>query len=196
VKIGVDIDGVLTDVEGFGMDYLCKYCVENNLEYTIDEGCYYYPKAFGISQEHNDEFWKKHIEFYSINERARTFSAEVLKKLREDGHEIYIVTARWDANRDDEIGENMRRLVIEWLLKNDIVYDKLIFSKATYERKHQEVIDEKIDLMIEDNPNNINELSELVPVICYDANYNKSCTGERITRCYSWYDIYSKIKKM
>ena len=50
------------------------------------------------------------------------------------------------------------------------------------------------DLLIEDNPNNINELKDFVPVICYDTGYNKECVGDKITRCYSWYDIYRKIK--
>lgn len=48
--------------------------------------------------------------------------------------------------------------------------------------------------MIEDAPNNINELKDFVPVICYHAEYNKDCKeDDKMTRCYSWYDIYSKI---
>ena len=48
--------------------------------------------------------------------------------------------------------------------------------------------------MIEDNTNNILTISKLIPVICMDTRYNQSCEGDNITRCYSWYDIYSKIK--
>ncbi len=32
-----------------------------------------------------------------------------------------------------------------------------------------------------------------LPVICYDAQYNKHCNGNNIIRCYSWYDIYEKL---
>ena len=54
----------------------------------------------------------------------------------------------------------------------------------------------KINLMIEDKPENINTISKEIPVICYHANYNEQCNGKNIYRCYSWYDIYRKIKEM
>ena len=87
----------------------------------------------------------------------------------------------------------MREIVKDWLIENKIVYDKLIFSKAEKEDKLQEIIENKIDVMIEDNPNNINQLSSVVPIICYNAGYNRECIGDKITRCYSWYDIYNKM---
>jgi len=49
--------------------------------------------------------------------------------------------------------------------------------------------------MIEDTVNNIVSISKIIPVICFDTRYNQNCQGDNITRCYSWYDIYSKIKK-
>lgn len=136
------------------------------------------------------------MESYAINEKARPFASEIIKKLKQDEHEIYIITARWLTNREDEIGDKMREIVKKWLTENEIIYDKLIFSKASNEEKSQEILENKIDLMIEDSPNNINELSNIIPIICYDAGYNKNCVGDKITRCYSWYDIYAKISKM
>ena len=49
--------------------------------------------------------------------------------------------------------------------------------------------------MIEDSPNNVKEISDIVPVICYNAEYNKDCIGDKIYRCYSWYDIYKQISE-
>lgn len=90
----------------------------------------------------------------------------------------------------------MRNIVINWLSENDIYYDELIFSKAAKERKSQEIVDNNIDIMIEDNPNNILELSKIIPIICYDTSYNKDCNNQNIIRCYSWYDIYKKISDL
>ncbi len=196
MRIGVDIDGVLTNVEQFSIDYLSKYCFENNIEYNIGRSSYDISETFGISSEKEDAFWNKYLEFYAINEKARPFASEVIKKLKKDGHEIYIITARWLTNRDDNIGENMRKIVKKWLSENEIIYDKLIFSKSSKEKKGHEIIENKINLMIEDNPNNINELSSIVPVICYDTNYNRDCLNDNIFRCYSWYDIYKKITEI
>ena len=196
MRIGIDIDGVLTDIEQFVIDYISKYCVENNIEYSIGDSNYDYSKTFNISEDQENDFWNTYLEYYAINEKARPFAPEIIKKLKKEGHEIYIITARWLTDRDDNIGNKMREIVTNWLYENEISYDKLIFSKSSNERKSQEIFEHKIDLMIEDNPNNINELASLVPVICYNADYNKNCTGSKIIRCYSWYDIYAKIQNM
>lgn len=196
MRIGIDIDGVLTNIEQFVIDYISKYCVENNIEYNISNSQYDYYKTFNISKEQEMDFWNQSLESYAISEKARPFAAEVIEKLKQDGHEIYIITARWLTNREDDIGNKMREIVKNWLHENKIPYDELIFSKAEKERKSEEIIENKIDLMIEDNPNNISELSNIIPVICYNAEYNEDCKGDEITRCYSWYDIYAKIKKM
>ena len=50
--------------------------------------------------------------------------------------------------------------------------------------------------MIDDKVENINEISKHIPVICFNAGYNKECKGENIYRAYSWYDVYSKIKEI
>ena len=196
MRIGIDIDGVLTDIEQFVIDYISKYCVENKIEYNIGDYNYDYSKTFDITHEHEENFWNEYLEYYAINEKARPFASEIINKLREDGHEIYIITARWLTNRDDDIGNKMREIVKNWLDKNKISYDRLIFSKASKERKSKEIAENKIALMIEDSPSNINELADIVQVICYNAEYNKKCEGENIIRCYSWYDIYSKINKL
>ncbi len=196
MRIGIDIDGVLTDIEQFVIDYISKYCVENKIKYNIGDYDYNYSKTFNITDEQEENFWNEYLEYYAVNEKARPFAAEVINKLREDGHEIYIITARWLTNRDDDIGNRMKEIVKNWLHENKILYDKLIFSKELKERKSQEIIEHKIDLMIEDSPNNINELANIIPVICYNAEYNKNCIDNKIIRCYSWYDIYSKINNL
>lgn len=196
MRIGIDIDGVLTNLEQYVIDYVSKYCVKNNIEYNIGESNYNHYKTFNITKEQEMEFWNDYLENYSINEKARPFAAEVIKKLKEEGNEVYIITARWNTNRDDETGNKMREIVKNWLYENKIEYDKLIFSKASKERKSLEILEYKIDLMIEDSPSNINELADIVKVICYNAEYNKECIGDKIIRCYSWYDIYRKIKIM
>lgn len=194
MRIGIDIDGVLTDIERFVADYMTKYCIENNIEYRIGESSYNVHETFNISKEQGNNFWDTYIEDYAKNEKARTFAPEVIEKLKQEGNEIYIITARWGTSKDDEKGSKMRETVRNWLCEYKIPYDKLIFVKSSNERKSYEIIENKIDIMIEDNPNNINELSKIIPVICYDAEYNRDCKGEKIIRCYSWYDIYRTIR--
>jgi len=196
MRIGIDIDGVLTNTEQFSVEYFSKYCVENDIEFNIGTSDYRLEKTFNVSEEYSKSFWDKCLILYAQTEKARLFASEIIKKLKDDGHEIFIITARWTTNQDDDAGKNMRGIVKKWLSENDITHDRLIFSKAEKEQKLQEIKDYKIDLMIEDHPKNINELSSIIPVICFNNSYNRECKGKNIIRCYSWYDIYSKIRSI
>ena len=89
--------------------------------------------------------------------------------------------------------EENQQIVLNWLKNNHINYDKIIFSS---EDKLNICKENKIDLMIEDKVDNINKISKIIPVICFHAGYNKDCKNSNIIRCYSWYDIYSKINKL
>ena len=109
MRIGIDIDGVLTDVGQFSTDYLSKYCVENNIDFDIGESSYSATKMFNITKEQENSFWDKYLEFYAKKEKTRPFASEVIKKLKEEGNEIYIITARWTTNQDTEQGKNMRK---------------------------------------------------------------------------------------
>ena len=196
MRIGIDIDGVLTNLEQFVADYFTKFCVEKNIDYKLGEIDYEPYKTFNVSKEQEEEFWLEYLEFYALNEKARPFATDIIKKLKEDGHEIYVITARWLTNRQNAEGQKMREIVSNWLAESNIIYDKLIFSKADKENKVQEIVENNIDLMIEDSPNNIKMLSKIVPIICYNAEYNKNCVGDNIYHCTSWFDIYKKIMEI
>ena len=94
MRIGIDIDGVLTNIEQYLIDYLSKYCIENNIKFNIGISNYKVSKSFNITNEQEDDFWNEYLENYAINEKARPFAAEVIKKLKEDGNEIYIFESR------------------------------------------------------------------------------------------------------
>lgn len=184
MKIGIDIDGVLTDISKFYLDYGAKFAFENNIEPIIaDPNEYEIEEILDLKKGAHKEFWEKYDEFYTKKIYTREFAAEVIDKLKSNGNEIHIITAR---NQEKE--EIWTR---DWLQNNSIYYDKLEFT----DKKVEYCKENNIDLVIEDNVNNVLALSKMIPVICLDNRYNKECEGKNITRCYSWYDIYSKILK-
>lgn len=195
MRIGIDIDGVLTNVEQFSLDYFTKYCYEHNINYKIGNPSYELYEIFNVNKNIENDFWQEYIFDYAKYEKPRLFAKDAIDELKKMGYEIYILTARYLTNQDNELGEKMRNMVEQWLINNDIYYDKLIFSKADKERKVDEIKEYNIDLMIEDNPNNVMELSKITKVICFNTTYNQKCNGNSIIRCFSWYDILSKIKK-
>ena len=196
MRIGIDIDGVLTDIEKWQLDYGSKFYFEKYGKEILDNEGYETTDIFKVDSKFDDEFWTEYFKEYSINVDVRKFASEVIKKLKQDGNEIYIITARGSFLSHSanvmSIEEN-RNIVLDWLKRNEIVYDKIIFSP---EEKLSICLENMIDVMIEDKVDNINKISTRIPVICFHAGYNKNCIGNNNIRCYSWYDIYAKINKM
>lgn len=189
MKIGIDIDGVITNMEEALLDYGTKYCFENNIKYEIDLSNYYEGDMFNISDENIEKFWNKYLGEYAQNYPTRKYASEVIKKLKVN-NEIYIITARNEYGLSDELYGTMQKIVKQWLEKNKIEYNKIIFTQD----KLKECKENKIDIMIEDSPMIIEKLKDTIKVFCFDATYNRKISGENIIRVYSWYDILSKLK--
>lgn len=194
MRIGIDIDGVLTDIEKWQLDYGSKFYYENYNKEIVNPKGYETNDIFNSTVECDDLFWDKYFKEYSINVEARKFASEVISKLKQDGYEINIITARGSflSHSSDVISkEENEQIVKDWLKKNKIYYDSLIFSP---EDKLDICIKNNINIMIEDKVDNINKISTKIPVICFNAGYNEECKGENIFRVYTWYDIYNTIR--
>lgn len=183
MKIGIDIDGVLTDIHKFYLDYGSKYSYERKLNGIVNGDMLDIIDILGCDKSEYRKFWHKNLKYYRKKKYVREFAPQIIRKLKKQGDEIHIITAR---------RENERKWTTKWLKENRISYDKLIMT----EEKLEYCIENNIDLMIEDNPNNIEKISTKIPVLCYDNKYNKHCEGKNITRCYGWYEIYREIGDM
>ena len=75
MRIGIDIDGVLTDMEKFLADYGSKYCIENNLPVNIKEIEYDEFKTFNWTEEQGIKFWNEYIIYYATKYPAREFAS-------------------------------------------------------------------------------------------------------------------------
>ena len=192
MKIGIDIDGVLTDEQRYVLDYGSAYFAQNNIQYKIHDDIYDSKEIFEVSEDAYDAFWKEHIFDYSENINIRPFASNIIKRLVEENNEIYIITSRSYTTYENENKLKMQRVVKEWLKRNKIKYNDIIFS-----REKDKICKElNIDVMIEDKPENVDKISKDIPVICFSEGYNKKCTGDNVYRAYSWYDVYNKIKEI
>ena len=189
MRIGIDIDGVLTDIEQWQLDVGGKFFSKFNKSVLNKDG-YEITGIFNVSDELDSQFWNEYLYEYVTKEPSRKYASEVIKKLKDDGNEIYIVTARYLTDRNNEDGEKMRKIVVNWLAEQKIDYDEIIFSP---EDKKENCKKYNIDIMIEDKVDNINKISSIIPVICFHAGYNNECKGKNIYRVYNWYDIYNLI---
>ena len=193
MNIGIDIDGVLTDLERATIDFGTKMCIEQNWPITMDLSKYWEVEAFGWTSEQADKFWNKYLVEYVIQSPARRFAKEIISKLREEGNNIYSITARDESGMPPEYYGKMQELTRGWLEKYEIEYDKLIFAKDS--EKLEKCLENNVDIMIEDSPRNIRNISSKVKVIKFDCQYNKDVIGSNIINAYSWYHIYRIIKE-
>ena len=193
MNIGIDIDGVLTNDDDYILGTTSKFCYEHNLKPFVNADLYEFDKLDWDANIVND-YRKEYFINYVKNVPQREFASEVIKKLRKDGNKIIIITARYKTAENGKINnENIQKCTLDWLKANDIEYDKIIFTKLP---KIKEILENKIDIMIEDSPVTINDMVNVVKVFYYDTRYNKNISHENITRVYSWYDIYMKINDL
>lgn len=194
MKIGIDIDGVLVDLATYQLDHGSKYFMENYQIEIKNPSGYEIRDIFNVDLEKDIEFWQHAIYDYGTTYKARTFASEIIKKLKAEGNEIIIMTARGGLNQPCTIEHaKMHELIKNWLKDNDIIYDQLYFTDEDKEITCQEL---GINIMVEDKVKNVVEISKNIPVICFNAPYNSHLASNNIYRVYSWYDVYNKIKEL
>ena len=90
MNIGVDVDGVLTNLESYINEYGIKYAYENNFNLeNYDANKSNTKMRFSWSEEEDEKFWISILEEYSKKEKPRAFASEVIEKLRKKGHKNY-----------------------------------------------------------------------------------------------------------
>lgn len=193
MNIGIDIDGVLTDLERFSIDYGAKFNVEEGIETQINTEKYWEQEKFNWTEEQEEKFWNKYLEEYVTELKPREFATEVIQKLQQRGDKIYIITARNESGLPPQSYGKMQQMTKQWLEKNNIKYEKLIFT--TDKEKLQKCLENNIDIMIEDSPKNIQSISSQIPVIKFECLYNKNIQGKVIVTAYSWYHVFEIIEK-
>lgn len=186
MKIGIDIDGVLTNTLAFMREEGSKFAVQVKEGKMQDPNAYETIKMFGWSRETDKKFWDENIFSYAKNTKILPDAKESIENIKKQGNEIIILTARRFSAQLNRRGTRMRNIVKQWLNKNQIVYDKILFAekdKGEYCREYG------IDMMIEDCPENIRKLSKDIPVICYHWPYNEKVEGKNIIKCDDWKEV-------
>ena len=114
---------------------------------------------------------------------AKPGAKEFLQDLKENGNEIYIITAR--RERDDNLIEEITK---DWLSKNDLLYDYLFIN---IKNKAEIVNKFKIDIFVDDSYNNCLEVSNETEAQVYliENVYNEKVETTRIKRIRSINEI-------
>lgn len=198
LNIGIDVDGVLVDLENYQLKHGKKYFSEKFGKNVINANAYDIEQIFGCTHEQREKFWQKYIWEYCLTEPVIINASEIISKLHNDGHKIVIITGRVYTTKRGFMCMLFRSMLKYWLRKNNIVYDDIVFcsEKESSTDKYNACIEKDIDVMIDDKPENLLGLANKIEVICYPAAWNKETKDERFINVNNWKDIYECISAM
>ncbi len=134
MRIGIDIDDTLTDTKA-SIDKVIK-------KYNIN-----------MKKRYNNKFTMEDINFIFGNYCDEIFSdakikkgaKEAISKLKNDGHELFIITAR-----DNNYSNNTKKFTYNFIEENKLDITEIYFGQY---KKSDLAKKLKINLMIDDNKN-------------------------------------------
>lgn len=191
--IGIDIDDTLTDIRDKIKIEATNYAkklgkiVNDEHNYIEDKNNgNTYQQKYGFTYEELKYFLKEIQEEITKNAKPREKVKETIKKLREEGHKIYIITAR-----DKEFHDDPYMLSKDWLDKNKIEYDKIIVNARDKAKICKE---KKVDIFIDDQLANCMKVSSEGIKVIRITDYKEE-HGDIINKS-NWEEIYKYIKEM
>ena len=189
--VGVDIDGVLADYPRSFVDFINK---ELGTNYTMDMvDSYDIYECLGISTELGVKLKDRYRQtgqkrFIPVCEGAK----EMLTWLREQGYKIMLLTARPYQEYKRVFADTL-----EWLDKNELPYDSIIFDEKKEERLIKEFGKDRIEFFIDDVVSNANNISRLgVPCYLVTRPYNKGAKlADGVTRIDKLEEVMKHVRR-
>jgi len=193
MNFGIDIDDTISNTYETMLPYLEKYMKNvlnkefNNVPSKIDY--YKLEKRYGITHEEEEEFWLNNFVEIIENVIPKKSSLDVLKEIKENGHKLILITARF---------ENLRANIVEvtkkWLKENGIEFDKLIVDS---QNKLEIAQKENIDIFFDDSIRNCEMVSSgNIKTFMIKTQNNEFYENEKIIKVNSWDEFYEKIKEV
>ena len=132
------------------------------------------------------EFCKKTYDEVLVNAKAKENASEVLQKLKQEGNEIIIITARTEKAYNEPYETSYK-----FLVHNNIPFDKLLVGKLN---KGQACKEEGIDIFIDDNLDNCYNIKKYgIDVILYDSPLNQD--NNDFKRVKNFNELYEILRK-
>lgn len=182
MRIGVDIDGVVSDSYPFWLTELNQHFGKNIPE--IDD--YELHLVFDVSRDAMNDYFVCNAERLLMTPKPITGAKEGIEALLRDGHEVFYITARTPEERD---------VTVRWLTRCEIPHEHERVLFAGFSSKLELVKHWGIEAFIEDYQVNAKLIAEGgVPVFLLNASYNQEELPEGITRCHSWDEILVGIQ--
>ncbi|HUS88591.1 MAG TPA: hypothetical protein VMW91_04335 [Desulfosporosinus sp.] len=182
MRIGVDIDGVISDSYPFWLTELNLHFGKNIT--VIDD--YEMHLVFDVSRDAMNDYFVCNAERLLMTPEPISGAKEGIETLLREGHEVIYITARTLEERD---------VTVRWLTTCGIPHEHEHVLFAGVSSKLELVKQWEIEAFIEDYQVNAKLIAESgVPVFLLNASYNQEELPTGITRCHSWDEILEGIQ--
>lgn len=187
--IGIDVDGTLIDIGEFMLKKGEAYFQRP----ASDPEAFDVEHMFAVSNKEGTRFWLRQLLSYCIRAPLISGAAETIRRLKEDGHRIIIITSRVYTAGTGPMGFFPRSVLKRWLKKRGVIYDAIVFCQGSAVAKAKECARHLVDVMIDDIPDNLLAISKDRAVIAYPMPWNRDMADKGIPRAKDWQDIYDML---
>ncbi len=192
MNIGIDIDDTIANTYDILFNYAQNYTINEIGKEIKDVNrnsvTHMYCTTFhNWNIEEENAFLDKYYEKTVLKVQPKIYAVENIKKLKENGNKIYLITARFLAENFD-----VEKSTKDWLKKYDIPYDDLILNS---QNKVNVAKENHIDIFIDDSIKNCTEMTHAgIKTYIMDTIVNRDFENPNIERVYSWPHLYQKIE--
>jgi uncharacterized HAD superfamily protein len=187
MNIGIDIDGVLLDTETAFRTVAELYnTIDLNNKPVRDYEEPRVQERYNWTEKEIQEFADKYFLEVSKKANFMPYVKEVLDLLKKEGHKLVIITARGMDKAE------MRAVVEKKFDEEGLKFDKYYWAQR---EKADICVNEKIDIMIDDNYNNcISIANKNIKTLYFREAEIKKINNKNIIEVHNWGEIYKYIK--
>ncbi|MDR3600432.1 MAG: hypothetical protein P4L49_08150 [Desulfosporosinus sp.] len=184
MRIGVDIDGVISDSYPVWLKELNRH-YGKNIE-VIDD--YDMHLVFDVPSDDMNNFFEGNVERLLMMPHPVAGAKEGIETLLREGHEVIYVTARTLEQKD---------ITVRWLTMYDIPHEHEQVLFSGFKSKVELIKQWQIEVFIEDYQVNAKAIAESgVPVLLLNTTYNQEKQLPKgIIRCQSWNEILAGMQQ-
>ncbi len=188
-NIGIDIDNVISNFdEELLKEFISHDKCLRNVGIVNANADYITNGMFDWTREETNSFYCANIERIAKRLDVIDKAPDYIKKLKDDGYGIYIVSGRDNGDYQDAY-----QMTVDWLSKNGIEYDKLILTNSkNFSDKAMVCIENDISIIIDDSVKTLVEAyNRGIITLLMDTPYNRK--EKSLKRVYNWNEIYEFI---
>lgn len=188
-NIGIDIDNVISNFDEVLLKEFLKHDTELRNIGIINEEAYITKGMFDWSKEELDSFYYANIERIAKSLKTIDKAQEYIRKLKEEGYGIYIISGRDNGEYSDAY-----QMTVDWLENEKIEYDKLILTNSKNSLEKAKIcLENDINIMIDDSVRILTEAyNRGIISLLMDTPYNK--IESSLKRVHNWKEIYEFVK--